>query len=73
MNSLFSKLTIIHSSIRLWLIKLARKGVKCNKWVTISPKATIEVGHNGVLSIGSGAHVRDRAVLLANVNFRITA
>ena len=68
MFNVLLKFKIIHSSIRLWFIKLTRRGVKYNAWVSISPKATIEVSRNGVLSIAAGVHIRDRAVLSVRPN-----
>ena len=55
--------TILYSSLRLWVMKITGKKVFYKNWLTISPRATLEVSNSGLLKISQGLHMKDHSSL----------
>lgn len=59
---------ILISYIRLKLNKLMGKNILFQKWVLVSPSATIEVNDTGILKLERGIKMLDRVVISVRDN-----
>lgn len=68
MRSFRRNYIILTSYIRLKFNKLMGKNILFQKWVSISPSATIEVSGTGILRLERGIKMRDRVVISVRDN-----